>query len=64
MEQLQGDRRRLTRPQFRTFVDQAACRSPWSDLLQQIYLGDETFVDHMQTRMNTPDTNLNVPRAQ
>jgi putative transposase len=49
---------------FRAFVNEGACRSPWTGLRQQIYLGDENFVERMQAMMEAPDPELNIPKAQ
>jgi len=51
--------------QYRAFVAEGRNQpEPWIDLKNQIYLGDETFVDEMQCKI-LPDTNLSeVPSSQ
>lgn len=48
-----GTRRGPARQAYRQFVSQGrGQRSPWSDLRQQIYLGDDRFVEKMQARLD------------
>jgi putative transposase len=51
--------------QYRTFVaDGRNQPKPWGDLKNQIYLGDDNFVDEMQCQIS-PDTSLSeVPSSQ
>lgn len=57
-------RRTEARQRYRQFVAEGLGQgSIWTGLRQQIYLGDERFVERMQHRMTVPDE-LNVPRAQ
>ncbi len=60
-----GSRASRSRVQYRTFVAQGKNQpSPWAQLKNQIYLGDESFVAKTQ-RLLDPDKNLDeVPRAQ
>lgn len=60
-----GRRRGPAMDAYRRFVSAGRHQpSPWPDLKQQLYLGDETFVDDMQSRM-TADTSLDeIPSLQ
>ena len=51
--------------QYRAFVAEGRNQpKPWEDLKNQIYLGDDNFVDEMQCKI-LPDTNLSeVPSSQ
>ncbi|MCB1734868.1 MAG: transposase [Gammaproteobacteria bacterium] len=60
-----GGRRSLARKRYETFVaDGVTKASIWSELRQQIYLGDERFVARMQTEVDLGDRPLTVPIAQ
>jgi hypothetical protein len=58
-----GRRRSEARRRYRKFVAEGGV-SIWSGLRQQIYLGDETFVEKMQKKASLPADQLNIPRAQ
>lgn len=51
--------------QYRTFVSAGRNQSkPWEELKNQIYLGDDAFVDEMQSKIS-PETNLSeIPSSQ
>ncbi len=51
--------------QYRAFVSAGRNQSkPWEELKNQIYLGDEAFVDEMQSKIS-PETNLSeIPSSQ
>jgi putative transposase len=58
-------RKRIAREKYRAFVAEGKNQpSPWEQLKNQIYLGDDAFVDEMQCKM-TEDINLQeVPSSQ
>lgn len=59
-----GKRRAEARQRYRIFVAEGVKQeSIWGALRQQIYLGDEKFVDRMQSKMAEPDE-MTIPRAQ
>lgn len=59
-----GKRRAEARQRYRTFVAEGVGKeSIWGALRQQIYLGDEKFVERMQRKMSDPDE-MTIPRAQ
>jgi hypothetical protein len=58
-----GRRRSEARRRYRKFVTEGGA-SIWSGLRQQIYLGDETFVEKMQKKASLPVDQLNIPRVQ
>jgi REP element-mobilizing transposase RayT len=51
---------------FRAFVDAGvSAASPWSALSQEIYLGDEAFIERIQARMlEDRRRDVEIPRAQ
>lgn len=49
---------------YRRFVREGAEREVWAGLRQQIYLGDEKFVERMQTRAQVCGDASTVPKAQ
>jgi len=59
-----GTVRAEARRRYRRFVLEGAGQSIWEDLRQQIYLGDEKFVERMQARGQVDGDALTVPRAQ
>lgn len=59
-----GKRRGEARQRYRRFVaDGVGKETIWGALRQQIYLGDEQFVQRMQRKMADPDE-MTIPRAQ
>ncbi len=38
--------------------------SIWKDLKGQIYLGDDDFVEQMQSKLGERDEDVNIPKAQ
>lgn len=59
-----GSSREEARHRYRAFVDQGVGRDIWQGLRQQIYLGDEAFVTHVQTKSQIEGDRLSVPQAQ
>lgn len=59
-----GASREEARHRYRAFVDQGVGRDIWQGLRQQIYLGDEAFVTHVQTKSQIEGDRLSVPQAQ
>lgn len=52
------------RRRYRQFVMESVGRdSIWSDLRQQIYLGDDDFVQRTQKRQKVKGDELSIPRA-
>jgi REP-associated tyrosine transposase len=59
-----GKRRAEARQRYRRFVQEGKGRpSIWSELRQQMYLGDEKFVARMQKRIKVQGDELSIPRA-
>jgi len=60
-----SNKKREAIKQYRTFVSEGRNQpKPWVNLRNQIYLGDDAFVDEMQCKIS-PDTNLSeVPSSQ
>ena len=59
------DDRATARARYRQFVDAGiGAASIWSDLRQQIYLGDDNFVTRIQARANVRGDALEVPSSQ
>ena len=58
-------RKKAAMQKYRTFVSEGRNQpKPWQDLKNQIYLGDDNFVDEMQCKI-LPDTDLSeVPSSQ
>ncbi len=47
------------------FVEEGIHKSPiWSDLTNQIYLGDADFIDKVQSHMSEKDRSINIPKVQ
>ncbi len=60
-----GSRRSVARRRYRAFVSEGAgTGSIWAALRQQIYLGDEAFVERMQERMAIKGDELSIPKRQ
>ena len=60
-----SNKKREAIKQYRAFVSEGRNQpKPWVNLRNQIYLGDDAFVDEMQCKIS-PDTNLSeVPSSQ
>lgn len=59
------ERRQQARARYRQFVlDGIAGSTLWAGLRQQVYLGDESFVERVQARMKIRGDELTVPRRQ
>jgi putative transposase len=59
-----GTRRAQARRRYAKFVFEGIAKdSIWADLRQQIYLGDERFVQRMQRKANPQGDTLSIPRA-
>ena len=58
-------RKKIAIQKYRTFVSEGRNQpKPWQDLKNQIYLGDDNFVDEMQSKIS-PDTDLSeIPSSQ
>ncbi|MEA3412120.1 MAG: hypothetical protein U9R74_11365, partial [Pseudomonadota bacterium] len=60
-----GSKRKQARLRYQRFVKEGARQNGfWEGLRQQIYLGDETFVERMQSKAQVSGDALTVPRAQ
>ncbi len=60
-----GSKRKQARLRYQRFVQEGVGRrGPWDGLRQQIYLGDEKFVERMQSKAQVSGDELTVPRAQ
>lgn len=60
-----GRRRGPAREAYRRFVSEGRDQpSPWRDLKQQVYLGDEAFVEDMQARVKADASLDGIPSAQ
>ena len=59
-----GANRTIARVRYRHFVEAGAGQDPWGGLRQQIYLGDQAFVEQMQARTGIRGDALTVPRTQ
>lgn len=60
-----GRRRAEARRRYREFVLQGIGQTTlWAALRQQIYLGDERFVERMQAKADLQGDELSIPRAQ
>ena len=60
-----GKRRAEARRRYRRFVQEGiGAKGLWSNLSQQIYLGDERFVKRMQAKAERLNDKLSIPRAQ
>ena len=50
---------------YRDFVQQGKGQpSPWQELKNQIYLGDDQFVDDMQCKLNPEQSLKDIPKKQ
>ena len=59
-----GEDRNEARRRFRSFVLDGVGQNIWQGLRQQIYLGDEAFVEKMQSRAKVQGDPLTIPKAQ
>ncbi len=59
-----GSDRADAREHYRRFVLDGVGRGIWEESRQQIYPGDEAFVERMQAKANVQGDVLTVPRAQ
>ena len=59
-----GSDRDDAREHYRRFVFDGVGRGIWEGLHQQIYLGDEAFVERMQAKAKVQGDVLTVPQAQ
>jgi len=60
-----GARRGVARKRYQKFVAEGTGKgSIWSDVRQQIFLGDETFVERMQRQARVQGDELSIPKAQ
>lgn len=60
-----GNSRSWARQKFAEFaVEGVGKESIWSNLRQQIYLGDESFVERMQSNMKVEGQEATIPRVQ
>lgn len=63
LRQFAEDRDRA-QARYRRFVLEGLGRDIWQNLRQQVYLGDETFVEKMQAAVNIKGDRLSVPNIQ
>ncbi len=49
---------------YREFVGEKDVRSPWGEVVGQIYLGDEDFRQRLARRLRAESHNREIPRAQ
>jgi putative transposase len=56
--------RKEARRCYRGFVRDGIGQGIWEGLRQQIYFGDEAFVEKMQSRADVKGDTLAIPRAQ
>lgn len=55
----------VAQQRYRTFVQQGKGQlSPWQKLKNQIYLGDDGFVDDMQSKLNPEQSLKDIPKKQ
>jgi REP element-mobilizing transposase RayT len=60
-----GKRRALARERYARFVAEGInSRSPWEHLKNQVFLGDEQFVQRMQAHLETGKDDVQIPLAQ
>ncbi len=60
-----ASRRGEARKRYRKFVAEGVGKeSIWSDTRQQIYLGDERFVERMQAKAQVQGDELSIPKSQ
>ena len=59
-----GSVREEARRRYRAFVLEGVGEDIWQGLRQQIYLGDDAFVERMQAQAEVEGDTLSIPRAQ
>ncbi len=60
-----GKRRAEARARYQRFVNEGIGQgSIWENLRQQVYLGDDKFVERMQAKAEIGENELSIPRAQ
>ncbi|MCP5419013.1 MAG: transposase [Gammaproteobacteria bacterium] len=59
-----SDNRRTARRRFQRFVRDGMGEAVWDKLRQQIYLGDESFVEKMQSNAQISGDSTSIPRFQ
>ena len=60
-----GKRRAGARRKYQEFVEEGiGAESIWKDLKGQIYLGDDDFVEQMQSKLGERDEDVNIPKVQ
>ena len=59
-----GDTRQAAQRRYQSFVDEGAGVHIWEGLRQQMYLGDEKFVDRMQAHVKVGGDVLSIPKLQ
>ena len=60
-----GKRRTVARQKYQQFIAEGmSAESIWKDLKGQIYLGDDEFVERMQSKLAERDEDVNIPRVQ
>ena len=63
--ELFNKRQRLARKECRRFVAEGiGNESIWKDLRRQIFLGDESFIEQMQAKLDIESHDVNIPRKQ
>lgn len=56
---------KVAQQRYRDFVQQGKCQpSPWQELKNQIYLGDDQFVEDMQCKLNPEQSLKDIPKKQ
>lgn len=56
---------KVAQQRYRDFVQQGKCQpSPWQKLKNQIYLGDDQFVEDMQCKLNPEQSLKDIPKKQ
>ena len=60
-----GRNRGVAHQRYERFVAEGiGAESVWRNLRGQIYLGDERFVESMQSKLDSESQDVNIPRAQ
>lgn len=61
-----GPTREIARPHYRAFVDAGIqeSRKPWADLVGQIFLGSETWIENVRNRVALEPRASEIPRSQ
>ena len=60
-----GKRRGVARRKYQEFIAEGMGQeSIWKDLKGQIYLGDDDFVEQMQSKLGEREEDVNIPRVQ